>query len=207
MDGNEEPPNALADPVAMLHADRAAAHAKDDPNASLCVLASVAQGEPEARTLVLRDVAAPTKSSPAPPSRLGVFVNSHSPKHAEFAQSTGVAVLVYLPSVRVQYRLRCALEAIPPAIVHANWQLRPPTPKRLDWLYAEHPQGSVVESRRRLEALLDTPLPAAAPDSAVGYYLAPNAIDRLCLNQSNGLHDRRRYERRGDTWQESVLVP
>ena len=190
----------------MLDADRATARANDDPNASLCVLASVAGGEPQARTLVLRDIAA-AESSAAPPSRLGVFVNSHSPKHAEFAQSTGVAVLVYLPSVGVQYRLRCALEAIPQAIVHANWQLRPPTPKRLDWLYAEHPQSSVAESRHRLKALLDTPLPEAAPDSAVGYYLAPNAIDRLCLNQSNGLHDRRRYERRGDTWQESVLVP
>ena len=62
-----------------------------------------------------------------------------------------------------------------------------------------------MENRRRLEALLDTPLPDAAPDSAVGYYLVPSAIDRLRL--ADGLHDRRRYERRGDTWQESVLVP
>ena len=190
--------------MALLRADRAAARVQDDPNANLCVLASVAGGEPQARTLVLRDVEA---AAPDSPSRLGIFVNRHSPKHAELAQSKSVAVLVYLPSLGLQYRLRCALEAIPQAIVHANWQLRPPTPKRLDWLYAEHPQGSVVESRRKLEALLDSPLPEAAPDSAVGYYLAPDTVDRLHLNQPNGLHDRRRYQHRDGAWQEAVLVP
>lgn len=189
----------------MLGADRAAARAKDDPNASLCVLASVADGEPQARTLVLRDVAVPAASGPS--SRLGIFVNRHSPKHAELGQSKQVAVLVYLPSLGLQYRLRCALEAIPQAIVHANWQLRPPMPKRLDWLYAQHPQGSVVAGRSALEALLDSPLPEAAPDSAVGYYLAPGTIDRLHLNQPDGIHDRRRYQRRHGAWQEAVLVP
>lgn len=194
--------------MALLRADRAAARAQDDPHANLCVLASVAGGEPQVRTLVLRDVDAPPMAAvPDSSSRLGIFVNRHSPKHGEFAQSQGVAVLVYLPSLGVQYRLRCALKAIPQAIVHANWQLRPPTPKRLDWLYAQHPQGSVVESRRKLEALLDSPLPEAAPNSAVGYYLAPNTVDRLHLNQPNGLHDRRRYERRDGVWQEAVLVP
>ena len=188
----------MSDPIALLHADRAAARAKDDPNASLCALATVdRRGEAQARTLVLRDIE----------SRLAIFLNRHSPKHAEIAQSSSVAVLVHLPSMAVQYRLRCALAAIPQALVHASWQLRPPMPKRLDWLYAQLPQGSEVESREHLAALLDTPLPERAPDTAVGFFLAPNAVERLHLQQPSGIHDRRRYERDGDAWREAVLLP
>lgn len=188
----------MPDPVALLQADRAAARAKDDANANLCVLATVDQeGEPQARTLVLRDLE----------SRLAIFLNRHSPKYVELAQSSRASVLVYLPSMAVQYRLRCALEAIPQAPVHASWQLRPPIPKRLDWLYAKWPQGSKVESREHLAGLLDVPLPDHAPDSAVGFFLAPDAVDRLHLEQPSGIHDRRRYERDGDAWREAVLIP
>lgn len=189
----------MLDPVALLHADRAAARAKDDPNANLCALATVdREGEPQARTVVLRDLE----------SRLAIFLNRHSPKYLEIGQSPRVAVLVHLPSVAVQYRLRCVLEAIPQALVHASWQLRPPIPKRLDWLYAQLPQGSAVESRERLVELLETtPPPERAPDSAVGFFLAPDAVDRLHLGQPSGIHDRRRYERDGEAWRESVLIP
>ena len=190
------------DPIALLQADRAAARAESDPNANLCVLATVdGQGEPQARTLVLRDVE----------SRLALFFNRSSPKHAEIARSKTVALLVHLPSVAVQYRLRCALEAIPQAVVHASWRLRPAIPKRLDWLYAKAPQGSAVQSRERLAQLLDAEAPEHAPDSALGRYVVPEVVERLHLNQPNGIHDRRRYERRGgdrnEAWRETVLIP
>ena len=192
----------MADPIALLCADREAARAESDPNANLCVLATVdRQGEPQARTLVLRDVE----------SRLALFFNRSSPKHAELAHSKTVALLVHLPSVAVQYRLRCTLQAIPQAVVHASWQLRPPIPKRLDWLYAKWPQGSAVESRERLALLLDAEAPEKAPDSALGFYVVLDVVERLHLNQPNGIHDRRRYERdggRGDeAWCETVLIP
>ena len=192
----------MADPIALLQADREAARAKSDPNANLCVLATVdGQGEPQARTLVLRDVE----------SRLALFFNRSSPKHAEMAQSKTVALLVHLPSVAVQYRLRCALEAIPEAVVHASWQLRPAVPKRLDWLYATSRQGSAVESRERLAQLLDAEVPDHAPGSALGFYVVPDVVERLHLNQPNGIHDRRRYEREDgrydQAWRETVLIP
>ena len=187
----------MADPIALLHADRAAARAANDPNANACVLATVEGGGPQARVLVLRDVDA----------RLGVFFNGSSPKHGQIGQSETVAAVVYLPSRAVQYRLTCRLEAIPAATVRASWELRPPIPKRLDWLYERHPQGSTVPSRARLVELLNAPSPGTAPATALGYYLLPNAVDRLHLEQPDGIHDRRRFTLVGGAWREEVLVP
>ena len=187
----------MADPIAWLKTDRTAAQAADDPNASVCVLATIDDGEPQARVLVLREVE----------SRLAVFLNASSPKHRQLSQSKTVAAVVYLPSVAVQYRVTCKLEAIPAAIVQASWQLRPAVPKRLDWLYERHPQSSPVPSRGELAELLGGPTPATAPATALGYYLLPAAVDRLHLDQPDGIHDRRRFTVVAGAWHEEVLVP
>ena len=187
----------MVDPIGRLRADRAAALAADDPNAKLCVLATVDQGEPHARVLVLRDL----------DGELGVFLNAASPKRRQLRQSNAVAVVVYLPSLAVQYRLRCALRPIPPAVVRASWQLRPDAAKRLDWLYDSHPQGSPVESRERLFDLLAGPVPDRAPDAAAGFHLAIDEVERLRLGTPDGVHDRRRYVRSAEGWREEVLVP
>ena len=185
------------DPVALLKADRARARANEDPMANLCVLATVGADRPEARTLVLRDV----------DDRLGLFFNGHSPKASEVDRSDAVAVLVYLPSLSLQYRVHTTLIAIPAAIVHANWQFRPDVPKKMDWLYERHPQSSAIASRKRLIEELPTATPDRAPQSAIGYFLAPLAVERLDLGQDNGVHDRRRYTLRGEGWLEQILVP
>jgi len=182
-----------------LAADRAQARERGDPCASLCTLANVdADGMPQARTVVLRDVE----------DRLAVFVNATSPKFEHLAH---VSVVVWLPSLNLQYRLTCATEPVEQALVAESWQLRPEPPKRMDWLYTRmQAQGSAVPSR---EALLDMlaacplPEPLVAPDTARGFYLAPTRIDRLDLAQTNGVHDRRRYTLGNPTWREEVLVP
>ena len=191
------------DPVARLRQDRARAAERDDPMASLCVVATTGAGEPEARTMVLRDLEPALSGSPG----FGLFVNSTSPKFREFRQSSTVALVVYLPSLAVQYRLRCSLEALPEGLVRASWQLRPPMPKRMDWLYEDHPQSSVVDSREELVDLLHGPEPASAPASAVGFRLLPERVERLDLDTEDGVHDRRRYVFDGRSWREDVLVP
>lgn len=189
----------MTDPIARLRADRAEARRLDDPNANLCVLATVADGEPQARTLVLRD--GPVSG------QFAIFLNGNSPKHRQLAQSAKVQAVVYLPSLAVQYRLTCTLQALSEAFVHNSWQLRPAMPKRLDWLYERHPQGAAVKSRQALLAMLDGPVPNAAPASALGYQLLPKVVERLALNQPNGVHDRRRYTLCDEIWHEEVLVP
>ena len=188
---------SAADPIALLSADRASARDAGDAMANLCVLATAGADAPEARTLVLRDVE----------DRLALFFNASSPKAAEVARSSTVAVLVYLPSLSRQYRVRATLEPIPAHIVHANWKLRPDVPKKMDWLYARHAQSSVMASREVLIDALESTTPERAPQSAIGFYLAPLVVERLDLGQANGVHDRRRYTRREALWQEEVLVP
>ena len=191
----------MIDPIRLLQADRAEARERKDPNANLCLLATVRDGQPQARMLVLRDVE----------DRLALFFNANSPKAAQIRMSETVAVVVYLPSMDVQYRLECRLDTVPAPIVRASWQLRPPIPKRLDWLYQRHPQGTAVASRERLVSLLgladETAPPSTAPESAVGYFLDVVEVERLHLAQPDGIHDRRRYQRQGDSWREELLIP
>lgn len=207
--------------------------------ANLCVVATVDAGEPEARTMVLRDLgvlrtgrasgrsdgvpgrlglgrkAPPGRAAdfvalepalPGPPS-FGLFVNSTSPKFREFRQSSTVVIVVYLPSLAVQYRLRGSLEPLPEGLVRACWQLRPPIPKRMDWLYEDRPQSSVIDSREELVGLLHGPEPSSAPESAIGFRLVAESLERLDLGTEDGVHDRRRYTFDGQSWSEEVLVP
>ena len=187
------------DPLQLLANDRRLARERQDPCAALCTLANVDEnGLPQARTLVLRDLE----------SRLAVFVNATSPK---FSHLDPVSVVVWLPSVNVQYRLACSTEPVPHALVAESWQYRPEAPKHMDWLYTRvQPQSTPVASREvLLEKLssLDLPEPLAAPDTARGLYLLARVVDRLDLGQENGIHDRRRFTLSNPGWREEVLIP
>lgn len=188
-----------ARPLERLAKDRNLARDREDPCAALCTLANVdGDGLPQARTLILRELE----------SRLAVFVNATSPK---FEYLGTVSVVVWLPSVNVQYRLTCATEPVPRALVAESWQYRPEAPKKMDWLYTRlQAQSTAVTSRDALlEKLagLDLPEPLEAPDTARGLYLLPELIDRLDLGQKNGVHDRRRFRLGNPGWSEEVLVP
>lgn len=192
----------MSDPLAQLAADRHRARAAGDPWANLCVLATISGSRPEARTLVLRDVN----------ERLAVFINATSPKHTQIESNPEVAIVLYLASCNVQYRLSAVLEPIPPGIVHANWRARPRIPKVMDWFYREHqPQSTIVDSRELLQSLHgevdlrigDDP---EAPAEALGHYVVPSVVERLEL-ATDRIHDRRRFVRRGDVWRMDVLVP
>ena len=184
-------------PIAWFHQDRAQARTKGDPCAELCALATVnADGAPAVRTLVLRDLEGESPPDQAEAEvRLAVFINDSSPKWPAMQR---VSALVYLPSLKVQYRLSCTSEPVPEALVHSRWQERPDAPKRMDWYYAQRPQSSPVASRKQLldeVEGLKVPSPLIAPSSARGLYLNPFDIERLDLNQANGIHDRRRWHR------------
>ncbi len=166
---------------------RAAAQAAKDPCASLCTLSTVdAQGEPQARTLVLREL----------DGRLAIFINASSPKWLEFNNSESVSALVYLPSQSLQYRVQAKVASVPKAVVDESWLLRPDTPKRLDWYYEDkQPQSSrIVDPNtlaQRLSELMPD-LPSAAPPTAKGLFLDPLSIERLRLNNTGTPHERTR---------------
>jgi pyridoxamine 5'-phosphate oxidase len=193
----------LNEPLTQLANDRIRAREARDPWANLCVLATVDElGLPQARVLVLRDLDA----------RLAIFINATSPKHAQLQNGSKQAVLVYLASLGVQYRLLVEFETISPDVVRRAWLDRPRIPKVMDWLYRRvHPQSNAIASRRHLldaYAALDAELPRSveAPLDAVGYYLAVDEIERLELSATE-VHSRQLHRRRGEAWTTTELVP
>ena len=189
-------------PLALLDADRTRARSLNDPCANLCTLATVdAAGHPQARTLVLRDL----------DGRLAVFLNESSPKWEEVERSGSTAVVVWLPTVNVQYRLQCDTLPVAKPLVHESWRLRPDAPKRLDWFYTRvQRQSSPIADRETLvSAVLSLKLrnPLTAPRTAAGLFLEPFMVERLDLSMPDGIHDRRHFQRRADGWHETVLVP
>ena len=189
----------MTDPVCLLKADRDHARSVGDPWADLCVVASISpRGEPRSRVLVLRDL----------DDQLALFFNASSPKSEEFKQSESLSILLYLAALKVQYRLTAAFTEVDPNVVAQSWKLRPLVPRKLDWLYATRPQSSSVPSREALITAIDrVPETTTAPPTARGYVLVPSEIERLDLDQPNGIHDRRRYKRLGDNWHETLLIP
>jgi pyridoxine/pyridoxamine 5'-phosphate oxidase len=116
------------------------------------------------------------------------------------------SVQLYLPSIEVQYRIRAGWTRIDPDLVRASWVMRPDIPKKLDWLYEQHPQSTAIDRDKLLQELApETPVPAAAPDASMGVYLNPKRIERLQL--SNGVHERESWEVDGEAWRHQHLVP
>ncbi|XOV84393.1 MAG: hypothetical protein ACFHXK_04600 [bacterium] len=187
-------------PIKKFHEERAAAFAAEDPMAALCTVANVdGNGRAQLRTLVLRNV----------DDDLAVFINATSPKWSALQQS--FAVQTYWPSIAIQYRLQVTSKPVAAQLVHESWQMRPDMPKRMDWLYQQHAQqSSPIESRQALITLLDgvrLPDPLVAPEHASGLILVPHEIERLDLNQANGVHDRSHFQLKDNQWTVTTLVP
>lgn len=190
-----------SDPLDRLRSERASARELNDPCANLCTLASIdPEGFPQARTLVLRDLS----------NLLAVFINRTSPKWPQLINAP-VSLVVWLPTLQVQYRLSCRTEEIPQSLVHESWHLRPDAPKRMDWFYTlVAPQSSALGSRGELlDALADLDLtePLTPPATAHGLYLHPEQVERLHLGQADGIHDRQQYRLQDGVWSVVTLVP
>ena len=189
----------MSDPIARFAADREAAREAKDPMAAVCVLATVDEaGLPQARTLVLRDI----------PEGLAIYINASSPKWQQSQQQ--VAIQVWWPSIQIQYRIQARCEPLPVEHIAESWQLRPDVPKRMDWLYQQRPQSSEIRDREDLLNSLENinpHVPLAAPEGARGLLLLPDKIERLDLNQANGVHDRTRYVLDTGRWLEHTLIP
>jgi len=186
------------DPLEQFKADRQAAREQDDAWAALCTLGTVnAHGDAEQRTLVLREHE----------SRLALFFSASAPKWRELQVRETCSLQVYLPSVQVQYRIRARWEIIEPQQVFASWTLRPDVPKKLDWLYEQHPQSSAIDRNALLRHLADdTPVPTQAPETAMGVFINPVRVERLKLN--SGVHERECWEQTAEHgWIHKHLVP
>ncbi|MCY3884421.1 MAG: pyridoxamine 5'-phosphate oxidase family protein [Gammaproteobacteria bacterium] len=189
-----------ADPLRLLLDDRSQAASLQDPLCDRCFLATVNDhGNPEVRTLVIRDIE----------GRMGVFVNGSSPKCQQLENSATATVMMYFESIGVQYRVETELSPIESMLVHDMWQNRPDVSKKLDYLYTTFPQSSPMENRELLLASLEEmAVPRVAPKTAKGFYFEPmTSVERLSLDQSDGLHVRTLFKYLGSSWSVQQLVP
>ena len=109
------------DPIEQFYADRAEAQAAQDPMAAVCCVASYDGAQVQQRTLVLRDVE----------GELAIFINATSPKWATLQDA--FSLTTWWPSVQVQYRMQGTTSLLDSNLVAESWQLRPDSPKRMDW--------------------------------------------------------------------------
>lgn len=189
---------ATEDPLALFASERTKAFEAQDPMAALCSVATVDdEGIPSVRTLVLRDL----------DGKLALFVNATSPKWPGLQKQ--FSVMTYWPSLQIQYRMQVTGEPVPHEMVAESWLLRPDAPKRMDWFYeGVQTQSTPISSRTSLlDNLKLVENPTEAPANAQGVWLEPAQIERLDLNQPNGVHDRRQWERSNPSWQMRTLVP
>ena len=189
----------MNDPIELFGLDRSRARELGDPLVDRCFVSSVdADGNPQARTLVLRDI----------DGEHALFCNATSRKVEEFRNSKSIAVLVFWPSIQIQYRLSVHVSSLNHEIVRSHWQLKPPITKRLDWFYENHPQSSEIASRDcLLRAISDMDDVTDAPPSTMGLRFQPVLVERLALDTDEGIHDRRRYALVDGNWIVKTLVP
>ena len=117
----------------------------------------------------------------------------------------------YWPSINIQYRFQVQAAHVDPNLIADSWQLRPDVPKRMDWYYENHaPQSAPVSSRDDLLTNLKTmnlAEPLQAPENARGLIMEPQRIERLDLNQPDGVHERTLFMLSATGWQRETLVP
>lgn len=190
----------MTDPLHLLEQDRHLAREATDPMVDRCVLGTPhrAQGV-SLRTLVLREI----------DDRLAVFYSRTSSKHAELLENQcRASLLIFLPTIGVQYRLDAVLEEIPKSVIESHWQLKPNAAKRMDAIYERRPQSTVIDDYDAFETLFAATVPPRkAPANGTGCYIEPWRVERLELKTDPHMHDRKLFELQDDEWHVQQLVP
>ena len=188
------------DPLARLAQDRSAARRASDPMVDRCVLGTISRNRRAAlRTLVLRDI----------DDRLALFYSNSSSKHIELMNADHVgSLLVFLPSIGVQYRMEARFEAIARSVIEAHWQLKPNAAKRMDSVYERLPQSTLVDDFEAFETQFAAAVPPRrAPRNCAGVFIVPQLVERLELRTDPTMHERIVFTRNGDGWRRQYLVP
>jgi len=182
------------------------AKALDDPNHNVCYFALADRnGLPSVRTLVLRSIS---------DSSLTLFSNKTSPKWEILTANPCCQILLWYPSIQIQYRLSGSCSALAQDSLENDWQRRPDKSKLLDYFYQSgHPQSGPIESRTVLTHGLKTlgkKMPVEElkmPASAGAFTVEIQQVDYLRLTQNEEPHFRERHTKKQTNWSTETLVP
>ncbi len=173
-----------------------------DSAARYCSLTTVVDGQPCARTLVLRDI------SPQGPL---IFINDCSPKWPQLMSGKS-ELLLFWPSQMRQYRLRGHWQILSSQEMRSHWQNKPEAAKLLDHYYRRvQAQSSVLVSEQQLReglAALREEFAGDIPfaDNARGLCLQLKELEQWSA-AADGLHPRQRYWQQDGQWHQQLLVP
>ncbi|MDB3856041.1 pyridoxamine 5'-phosphate oxidase family protein [Halieaceae bacterium] len=193
------------DPIARLQQDWQKAKIEGDANSNICILSTTDGGQTHARVLVLRDIQK---------QGLLIFTHASSPKWQQLENNSGYEVLLYWPTLELQYRIQGSWKKQLREPLQKAWSNKPYEAKLLDLLYQTHPESSEIPDRKFLEekvAELKMRYPQSEdmpfPDSARGVWLLPKRIEYYRLSTVDRLHHRYLYEKNQNQWTVKTLCP
>jgi pyridoxamine 5'-phosphate oxidase len=190
-----------ADPIAAFERWLAAMVEAGEPDANAMVLATAApDGTPSARTVLLRGVDA---------RGLVFYTNRESRKGRELGANPRAALVFVWLAARRQVIVTGAVEEVSDAESDAYFATRPRGSQLAAWA---SPQSAPVPSRADLDAAVADVAARFAgrdvprPPFWGGYRVVPVAVE-FWQGRADRLHDRFRFERRGDGWEVERLGP
>ena len=202
---SEPPPLDAAtfapDPIVQFHRwyDAASEAAIGEPDA-MALATATADGRPSVRMVLLKG---------ADHRGFRFFTHYDSRKAREIAANPRVALVLHWEPLGRQVRIEGSAAEIPAAESTEYFLTRPEGSR---FAAAASPQSRAIASRAELEARV-TRLRELHPHGDVprperwgGYRVAPGAIE-FWQQGRDRLHDRLRYERRGDGWTIERLAP
>lgn len=189
------------DPVRQFAAWLGDARAAGIEHAEATALATAdAAGRPSARMVLLKG---------ADERGFSFFTNRESRKAAELAANPRAALVFHWQPLRRQVRVEGRVELIGDEESLAYFRTRPLGSRLAAWASPQsRPLADRAELERRYEEAAarfgdgDPPLPPFWG----GYRVVPDALE-FWQGRESRLHDRVRYERRGDGWTRRRLAP
>jgi pyridoxamine 5'-phosphate oxidase len=189
------------DPLRTLAVWYREAEAAGVPQPDAAALATATpDGRPAARMVLVRGLEA---------GRVTFFTNRSSRKGDELAANPRAALVLHWYALGRQVRIEGSVAELPREEVAAYWRTRPRGSRIAAWV---SDQSRPIGTRKELQSRWadgDRRFPGEEvplPDTWSGYRVDPEAVE-LWRHRENRLHDRLRYERDGNAWTATRLMP
>ena len=187
-----------SDPLATFHEwfEEARAAGVEFPEVMTLATAD-AEGRPSARMLLLKS---------ADERGFTFFTGYESRKGRELAENPRAALVFYWRPLGRQVRVEGPVRRLTPEESDAYWSTRP---VRSRAAAAASRQSEPIETREALEAEFERQLALGEPPRPErwgGYVLEPEVLE-LWQHRDDRLHDRFRFTRAREGWQQELLSP
>ena len=188
----------MTDPLATFHEwfEQARAAGVEVPEA-MTLATAAADGRPSARMLLLKS---------ADERGFTFFTGYESRKGRELAENPRAALVFYWRPLGRQVRVEGTVRRLSAEESDAYWETRP---LRSRAAAAASRQSEPLETRAALETEFEAQLALGEirrPERWGGYLLEPEAIE-LWQHRDDRLHERIRFTRAREGWQEELLSP